>query len=123
MFIVPGLILEAKHLRTAASSFAGDLVFAAYVFADAIPIPSPRAGEQDHRPELVPLSVALAAMGESRIASSWDDRLPAPGLVPHPPDQTQYNHLRRLVPKITAAQLAVVELIAPEGRVRLLTAP
>jgi hypothetical protein len=41
------------------------------------------------------------------------------GWFPHLPDQTQYNRrLRRLVPQITATQLAVATLIA-EGRVRL----
>jgi hypothetical protein len=96
------------------------LVIAAYIFADgaAIPRPGPKGKITDA--ELVALAVAQAAMGESsdrKFLGMIAHRLP--GFFPHLPDQSQYNRrLRRLVPQITAAQLAVAELIA-EGRIRL----
>lgn len=96
------------------------LVVAAYVFADSIPIPRPGPAGKITDPELIALAVAQAAMGESsdrKFLGMIRHRLA--GWFPHLPDQTQYNRrLRRLVPQLTAAQLAVAELIA-EGRIRL----
>jgi hypothetical protein len=96
------------------------LVIAAYIFADGAAIPRPGPAGKITDAELVALAVAQAAMGESsdrKFLGMIAYRLP--GWFPHLPDQTQYNRrLRRLVPQITAAQLAVAELIA-EGRVRL----
>src|ERR671937_102221 len=96
------------------------LVIAAYIFADSIPIPRPGPAGKVTDPELVALAVAQAAMGESsdrKFLGMIAYRLP--GWFPHLPDQTQYNRrLRRLVPQITAAQLAVAEPIA-SGRIRL----
>lgn len=96
------------------------LVIAAYIFADSIPIPRPGPRGKITDAELIALAVAQAAMGESsdrKFLGMIAYRLE--GWFPHLPDQTQYNRrLRRLVPQITAAQLAVAELIA-EGRIRL----
>lgn len=96
------------------------LVIAAYIFADRAAIPRPGPEGKITDAELVALAVAQAAMGESsdrKFLGMIGYRLP--GWFPHLPDQTQYNRrLRRLVPQITATQLAVAELIA-EGRVRL----
>src|ERR687896_556355 len=96
------------------------LVIAAYVFAESVPIPRPGPEGKITDSELVALAVAQAAMGESsdrKFLGMVAYRLP--GWFPHLPDQTQYNRrLRRLVPQITAAQLAVAGLIA-EGRMRL----
>jgi hypothetical protein len=96
------------------------LVIAAYVFAASFPIPRPGPDGKITDAELVALAVAQAAMGESsdrKFLGMIAYRLP--GWFGHLPDQTQYNRrLRRLVPQITAAQLAVAELIA-EGRVLL----
>jgi hypothetical protein len=96
------------------------LVIAAYVFAASVPIPRPGPEGKISDAELVALAVAQAATGESsdrKFLGMIAYRLA--GWFPHLPDQTQYNRrLRRLVPQITAAQLAVAELIA-EGRVRL----
>jgi hypothetical protein len=96
------------------------LVIAAYVFADSTPIPRPGPAGKITDAELIALAVAQAAMGESsdrKFLGAIAYRLA--GWFPHLPDQTQYNRrLRRLVPQITAAQVAVAELIA-EGRVRL----
>jgi hypothetical protein len=96
------------------------LVIAAYVFAASFPIPRPGPDGKTTDAELVALAVAQAAMGESsdrKFLGMIAYRLP--GWFGHLPDQTQYNRrLRRLVPQITAAQLAVAELIA-EGRVLL----
>jgi hypothetical protein len=96
------------------------LVVAAYVFAHALPNPRPGPEGKITDAELVALAVAQAAMGEPsdrKFLGMIGYRLE--GWFPHLPDQTQYNRrLRRLVPQITAAQLAVAELIA-EGRVRL----
>jgi hypothetical protein len=96
------------------------LVIAAYVFAASVPIPRPGPEGKITDAELVALAVAQAATGESsdrKFLGMIAYRLP--GWFPHLPDQTQYNRrLRRLVPQITAAQLAVAELIA-DGRIRL----
>jgi hypothetical protein len=96
------------------------LVIAAYVFAASWPIPRPGPEGKITDAELVALAVAQAAMGESsdrKFLGMVAYRLA--GWFPHLPDQSQYNRrLRRLVPQITAVQLAVAELIA-EGRVRL----
>jgi hypothetical protein len=96
------------------------LVIAAYVFAASVPIPRPGPEGKITDAELVALAVAQAATGECsdrKFLGMIAYRLA--GWFPHLPDQTQYNRrLRRLVPQITAAQLAVAELIA-EGRVRL----
>jgi hypothetical protein len=96
------------------------LVIAAYIFADAAAIPRPGPAGKITDAELVALAVAQAAMGESsdrKFLGMIGYRLA--GWFPHLLDQTQYNRrLRRLVPQITAAQLAVAELIA-EGRTRL----
>jgi hypothetical protein len=96
------------------------LVIAAYVFAASVPFPRPGPEGKITDAELVALAVAQAATGESsdrKFLGMIAYRLA--GWFPHLPDQTQYNRrLRRLVPQITAAQLAVAELIA-EGRVRL----
>jgi hypothetical protein len=96
------------------------LVIAAYVFADSLAIPRPGPDGKITDAELVALAVAQAAMGESsdrKFLGMVAYR--QPGWFPHLPDQTQYNRrLRRLVPQITAAQLAVAGLIA-EGRIRL----
>jgi hypothetical protein len=96
------------------------LVIAAYIFADGAAIPRPGPAGKVTDAELVALAVAQAAMGESsdrKFLGMVAYRLA--GWFPHLPDQSQYNRrLRRLVPQITAAQLAVAELIA-EGRVRL----
>jgi Transposase DDE domain len=96
------------------------LVIAAYIFADgaAIPRPGPRGKITDA--ELIALAVAQAAMGECsdrKFLGMIAYRLS--GWFPHLPDQSQYNRrLRRLVPQITAVQLAVAALVA-DGRVRL----
>lgn len=96
------------------------LVIAAYVFADAAQVPRSGPPGKITDPELIALAVAQAAMGESsdrKFLGLVAYRLA--GWFPHLPDQTQYNRrLRRLVPQITAAQLAVAELIA-EGHIRL----
>lgn len=96
------------------------LVIAAYIFADSIPIPRPGPRGKITDAELIALAVAQAAMGESsdrKFLGMIGYRLS--GWFPHLPDQSQYNRrLRRLVPQITAVQLAVAELVA-EGRVRL----
>jgi hypothetical protein len=96
------------------------LVIAAYIFADGAAIPRPGPAGRITDAELVALAVAQAAMGESsdrKFLGMIAYRLA--GWFPHLPDQTQYNRrLRRLVPQITATQLAVATLIA-EGRVRL----
>ena len=96
------------------------LVIAAYVFAASVPIPRPGPEGKITDAELVALAVAQAATGECsdrKFLGMVAYRLP--GWFPHLPDQTQYNRrLRRLVPQITAAQLAVAELIA-DGRIRL----
>jgi Transposase DDE domain len=96
------------------------LVVAAYVFAESLRIPRPGPEGKITDGELIALAVAQAAMGESsdrKFLGMVAYRLR--GWFPHLPDQTQYNRrLRRLVPAITAVQLAVAELIA-EGRVRL----
>lgn len=96
------------------------LVIAAYVFADSLPIPRPGPEGKITDAELIALAVAQAAMGESsdrKFLGMIGYRLC--GWFPHLPDQTQYNRrLRRLVPQLTAVQVAVAELVA-EGRIRL----
>lgn len=96
------------------------LVIAAYVFAASLPIPRPGPEGKITDAELIALAVAQAAMGESsdrKFLGMIGYRLW--GWFPHLPDQSQYNRrLRRLVPQISAVQLAVAELVA-EGRVRL----
>ena len=96
------------------------LVIAAYVFADALPIP--RNGPQGKitDAELIALAVAQAATGECsdrKFLGMIGYRLQ--GWFAHLPDQSQYNRrLRRLTPQIVATQLAVAELVA-SGRTRL----
>jgi hypothetical protein len=96
------------------------LVVAAYVFAHSLRIPRPGPEGKITDAELIALAVAQAAMGESsdrKFLGLIAYRLS--GWFPHLPDQSQYNRrLRRLVPQITAVQLAVAALVA-EGRVRL----
>lgn len=96
------------------------LVIAAYVFADALPIPRPGPEGKITDAELIALAVAQAAMGEPsdrQFLGMISHRLR--GWFPHLPDQTQYNRrLRRLTPQITTIQLGIGELIA-ERRVRL----
>jgi Transposase DDE domain len=96
------------------------LVVAAYVFAASLPIPRPGPEGKITDAELIALAVAQASMGESsdrKFLGMIAYRLA--GWFPHLPDQSQYNRrLRRLVPQITAVQLAVAALVA-EGRVRL----
>jgi hypothetical protein len=96
------------------------LVVAAYVFAESLRIPRPGPEGKITDAELVALAVAQAAIGEPsdrKFLGLIAYRLA--GWFPHLPDQSQYNRrLRRLVPQITAVQLAVAELVA-EGRVRL----
>ena len=96
------------------------LVIAAYVFAHSLPIPRPGPDGKITDAELIALAVAQAAMGESsdrKFLGMIGHRLW--GWFPHLPDQSQYNRrLRRLVPQITAVQIAVAELVA-EGEIRL----
>jgi Transposase DDE domain len=96
------------------------LVIAAYVFAESLRNPRPGPDGNTTDAELIALAVAQAAMGESsdrKFLGMVAYRLP--GWFPRLPDQPQYNRrLRRLVPQITAAQLAVAGLVA-EGRIRL----
>ena len=96
------------------------LVVAAYVFAHSLSIPRPGPDGKITDAELIALAVAQAAMGESsdrKFLGMIGYRLW--GWFPHLPDQSQYNRrLRRLVPQITAVQMAVAELVA-EGEVRL----
>jgi Transposase DDE domain len=96
------------------------LVVAAYVFAHSLRIPRPGPDGKITDAELIALAVAQAAMGESsdrKFLGMIAYRLW--GWFPHLPDQSQYNRrLRRLVPQITAVQIAVAELVA-EGEIRL----
>ncbi|SRR6266542_881619 len=96
------------------------LVVAAYVFAHSLSIPRPGPDGKITDAELIALAVAQAAMGESsdrKFLGMIAYRLW--GWFPHLPDQSQYNRrLRRLVPQITAVQVAVAELVA-EGEIRL----
>src|SRR6266542_4050321 len=96
------------------------LVVAAYVFAHSLSIPRPGPDGKITDAELIALAVAQAAMSESsdrKFLGMIAYRLW--GWFPHLPDQSQYNRrLRRLVPQITAVQVAVAELVA-EGEIRL----
>src|SRR6266511_2937777 len=96
------------------------LVVAAYVFAHSLSIPRPGPDGKITDAELIALAVAQAAMGESsdrKFLGMIAYRLW--GWFPHLPDQSQYNRrLRRLVPQITAVQVAVAELVT-EGEIRL----
>jgi Transposase DDE domain len=96
------------------------LVVAAYVFAHSLPIPRPGPEGKITDAELIALAVAQAATGECsdrKFLGMIGYRLW--GWFPHLPDQSQYNRrLRRLVPQITAVQMAVAEYLA-EGRIRL----
>jgi hypothetical protein len=90
------------------------LVIAAYVFADAAPIPRPGPKGESTDAELVALAVAQAAMGvpsDRQFLGIIEKVLP--GWFPHLPCQSQYNRrLRRLAPGIAAVQLRVAELLA-----------
>lgn len=96
------------------------LVVAAYVFAQALPIPRSGPEGKITDAELIALAVAQAATGECsdrKFLGMIGYRLE--GWFPHLPDQSQYNRrLRRLTPQITTTQLAVAELIAT-GNARL----
>ena len=90
------------------------LVIAAYVFADAAPIPRPGPEGKITDPELVALAVAQAAMGvpSDRQFLGLVGKV-LPGWFPNLPEQSQYNRrLRRLAPTIASVQLRVAELIA-----------
>jgi hypothetical protein len=96
------------------------LVIAAYVFADALPIPRSGPSGKATDAELIALSVAQAALGISsdRQFLGMVRRL-LPGWFPELPGQSQFNRrLRRLTPQIATVQMALAELVA-EGRVRL----
>lgn len=89
------------------------LVIAAYVFADAAPIPRPGPKGEITDAELVSLAVAQAAMGvpSDRQFLGLVAKI-LPGWFPHLPCQSQYNRrLRRLAPAIAAVQLRVAELV------------
>ena len=90
------------------------LVIAAYVFADAVPIPRPGPKGAITDAELVALAVAQAAMGvpsDRQFLGIVGKVLP--GWFPRLPCQPQYNRrLRRLAPAIAAVQLRVAELVA-----------
>jgi len=96
------------------------LVVAAYLFADALPIPRNGPEGKITDAELIALAVAQAASGQSsdrKFLGMIGYRLA--GWFPHLPDQSQYNRrLRRLTPQIIQTQIAVAELIA-SARIRL----
>lgn len=96
------------------------LVIAAYVFADALPIPRSGPPGKATDAELIALSVAQAVLGipSDRQFLGMVRRL-LPGWFPELPGQSQFNRrLRRLTPQIAAVQMMLAELVA-EGRVRL----
>lgn len=96
------------------------LVIAAYVFADALPIPRSGPPGKTTDQELIALAVAQAIVGipSDRQFLGIVGRL-LPGFFPELPGQSQFNRrLRRLTPQITTVQMMVAELVA-EGRVRL----
>jgi hypothetical protein len=96
------------------------LVVAAYVFAEALPIPRPGPKGKITDAELIALAVAQASMGmpsDRQFLGMIGYRLD--GWFVHLPDQSQYNRrLRRLAPYIVMVQLSVAELIA-SGPTRL----
>jgi hypothetical protein len=94
------------------------LVVAAYVFADAYPVPArpgPRAKINDA--ELVALAVCQSAMGISsdrQFLGLVAFRLP--GWFPHLPSQSQYNRpLRGLTGLLTAVQQQLARLLDSGG--------
>lgn len=96
------------------------LVAAAYVFADALPIPRSGPPGKATDAELIALSVAQAVLGvpSDRQFLGMIRRL-LPGWFPELPGQSQFNRrLRRLTPQIATVQMMLAELVA-EGRVRL----
>jgi len=96
------------------------LVIAAYVFADAMPIPRSGPAGKATDAELIALSVAQSALGipSDRQFLGIVRRL-LPGWFPELPGQSQFNRrLRRLTPQIATVQMALAEMVA-EGRVRL----
>jgi hypothetical protein len=96
------------------------LVIAAYVFADALPIPRPGPPGKVTDAELIALAVAQAIVGipSDRQFLGIVGRL-LPGFFLQLPGQSQFNRrLRRLTPQITTVQLMLAELVA-EGSVRL----
>lgn len=96
------------------------LVIAAYVFADALPIPRSGPSGKATDAELIALSVAQAALGipSDRQFLGVIGRL-LPGWFPELPGQSQFNRrLRRLTPQIATVQMMLAELVA-EGRVPL----
>jgi hypothetical protein len=96
------------------------LVIAAYVFADALPIPRSGPPGKATDQELIALAVAQAILGtpSDRQFLGIVEKL-LPGFFPQLPGQSQFNRrLRRLTPQITAVQMMVAEVVA-EGHVRL----
>jgi hypothetical protein len=96
------------------------LVIAAYVFADALPIPRSGPPGKVTDAELIALSVAQAVLGipSDRQFLGVVGRL-LPDWLPELPGQSQFNRrLRRLTPQIATVQMMLAELVA-EGRVRL----
>lgn len=96
------------------------LVIAAYVFAEALPIPRSGPPGKATDAELIALSVAQAVLGipSDRQFLGMVRRL-LPGWFPELPGQSQFNRrLRRLTPQIATVQMMLAELVA-EGRVRL----
>lgn len=96
------------------------LVVAAYVFAEALPIPRSGPAGKASDAELIALAVAQAALGvpSDRQFLGIVGRL-LPGWFPELPGQSQFNRrLRRLTPQLTTVQLMLAELVA-EGGVRL----
>ena len=96
------------------------LVIAAYVFAEALPIPRSGPPGKATDAELIALSVAQAVIGipSDRQFLGVLRRL-LPGWFPALPGQSQFNRrLRRLTPQISTVQMMLAELVA-EGRVRL----
>lgn len=96
------------------------LVVAAYVFADALPIPRSGPSGKATDAELIALSVAQAVLGipSDRQFLGMVRRL-LPGWFPELPGQSQFNRrLRRLTPRIATVQMMLAELVA-ESRVRL----
>lgn len=96
------------------------LVIAAYVFADAEPIPRPGPAGGTTDAELVALAVAQAAIGvpSDRQFLGLVAKL-LPGWFPRLPSQPQYNRrLRRLAPMLASVQLRIAASLV-EGDLRI----